>query len=227
MFDRAHPGTDSTDGDPPNTRRGESGRGDCLVRIQPHEEAPHEHPGAGSSDLPCLLANLAIERPNQVWASDITYLPMSRGFLRPVAILDVASRKVMALRLSNTLTADFCVEALQEAMAQFGAPQIFSTDQGAQLTSDEWIKDLKDAGVPISMDGKSRWIDNVFVERLWRSVKLRGGAPACLRQRNRSQSGADPLPRHLQLPPFSSVPRPPHAGRGEIRCARGNDSGGA
>ena len=106
-----------------------------------------------------------------MWASDITYLPMAHGFMYLAAILDVASRKVLAFRLSNTLTADFCVEALQEALAKFGVPEIFNTDQGSQFTSDEWIKVLTDAGVAISMDGKGRWIDNVFIERLWRSVK--------------------------------------------------------
>jgi putative transposase len=128
-------------------------------------------PARGAAIFPYLLAGLAIERPNQVWASDITYLPMAHGFMYLAAILDVASRKVLAFRLSNTLTADFCVEALQEALAKFGVPEIFNTDQGSQFTSDEWIKVLTDAGVAISMDGKGRWIDNVFIERLWRSVK--------------------------------------------------------
>ena len=96
---------------------------------------------------------------------------MAHGFLYLVAILDVASRKVLAFRLSNTLTTDFCVEALEEALAKFGPPEIFNTDQGSQFTSDEWITVLDDAGVAISMDGKGRWIDNVFIERLWRSVK--------------------------------------------------------
>ena len=96
---------------------------------------------------------------------------MAHGFMYLAAILDVASRKVLAFRLSNTLTADFCVEALQEALAKFGRPEIFNTDQGSQFTSDEWIQVLKGAGVAISMDGKGRWIDNVFIERLWRSVK--------------------------------------------------------
>jgi putative transposase len=128
-------------------------------------------PAREATIRPYLLGNLTINRPNQVWASDITYLPMAHGFLYLVAILDVASRKVLAFRLSNTLTADFCVEALQEALAKFGAPEIFNTDQGSQFTSEEWIKVLDDAGVAISMDGKGRWIDNVFIERLWRSVK--------------------------------------------------------
>jgi len=128
-------------------------------------------PARGAAIYPYLLGHLTIDRPNQVWASDITYLPMAHGFLYLVAILDVFSRKVLAFRLSNTLTADFCVEALQEALAKFGRPEIFNTDQGSQFTGEEWINVLKDAGIAISMDGKGRWIDNVFVERLWRSVK--------------------------------------------------------
>ncbi len=98
---------------------------------------------------------------------------MAHGFMYLVAILDVASRKVLSFRLSNTLTADFCVEALEEAMSKFGVPEIFNTDQGSQFTCEEWTERLKAAGVAISMDGKGRWIDNVFIERLWRSVKYR------------------------------------------------------
>jgi putative transposase len=128
-------------------------------------------PARGAAIYPYLLSGLRIERANHVWASDITYLPMAHGFMYLVAILDVASRKVLSFRLSNTLTADFCVEALEEAMSKFGRPESFNTDQGSQFTSDEWIKVLKDADVAISMDGKGRWIDNVFIERLWRSVK--------------------------------------------------------
>jgi putative transposase len=128
-------------------------------------------PARGASIYPYLLSGLAIERPNQVWASDITYLPMAHGFMYLVAILDVASRKVLSFRLSNTLTADFCVEALKEAMSKFGVPEIFNTDQGSQFTCEEWTERLETAGVAISMDGKGRWIDNVFIERLWRSVK--------------------------------------------------------
>ena len=118
-----------------------------------------------------LLSGLKIERPNQVWAADISYIPMAHGFLFLIAILDIASRKVLAFRLSNTLTPDFCVAALEEALARFGPPEIFNTDQGAQFTSEAWLDVLKGAGVLISMDGKGRWVDNVFVERLWRSVK--------------------------------------------------------
>jgi putative transposase len=128
-------------------------------------------PARGAAVYPYLLSGLAIERPQQVWSCDITYLPMAHGFLYLAAILDLHSRKVLSFRLSNTLTTDFCVEALDEALSKFGRPEIFNTDQGSQFTSDEWIQRLKDAGVAISMDGKGRWIDNVFIERLWRSVK--------------------------------------------------------
>jgi putative transposase len=128
-------------------------------------------PARGATIYPYLLDNLVIDRPNQVWSSDLTYLPMAHGFLYLMAILDVASRKVLAWRLSNTLTAHFCIEALEEAMRKHGQPEIFNTDQGSQYTSEDWITPLKAAGVAISMDGKGRWIDNVFIERLWRSVK--------------------------------------------------------
>jgi putative transposase len=139
---------------------------EALYR-KPRTSIPARH----SLIYPYLLAGLVIDRPNQVWSSDITYLPMAHGFLYLVAILDVASRKVLSFRLSNTLTADFCVDALEEALRRFGTPEIFNTDQGAQFTSAEWIDVLKTAGVKISMDGKGRWIDNVFIERLWRTVK--------------------------------------------------------
>jgi putative transposase len=128
-------------------------------------------PARGATIYPYLLENLLIDRPNQVWSTDLTYLPMAHGFLYLMAILDVASRKVLAWRLSNTLTTHFCVEALEEAMRKYGRPEIFNTDQGSQFTSEDWIAPLKAAGVAISMDGKGRWIDNVFIERLWRSVK--------------------------------------------------------
>lgn len=128
-------------------------------------------PARGAAIYPYLLENVAIERPNQVWASDLTYLPMAHGFLYLMAILDVASRKVLAWRLSNTMSTDFCVEALEEALRRYGPPEIFNTDQGSQFTSEDWTAPLKAAGVAISMDGKGRWIDNIFIERLWRSVK--------------------------------------------------------
>ena len=128
-------------------------------------------PGKGHKIYPYLLKDLSIERPNQVWASDITFIPMARGFLYLVAILDLYSRKVLSWRLSNTMDTAFCVDALEEALRWRGTPEIFNTDQGAQFTSDAFTKVLNDAGIRISMDGKGRWVDNVFVERLWRSVK--------------------------------------------------------
>ena len=121
--------------------------------------------------FPYLLRNLAIERPNHVWAADITYIPMRRGFLYLVAIIDWASRAVLSWRLSNTMDADFCVEALQEAIRRLGRPEIFNTDQGAQFTGEDFLGVLEHEKIRISMDGKGRWRDNVFIERLWRSVK--------------------------------------------------------
>jgi putative transposase len=120
---------------------------------------------------PYLLRELVIERSNQVWAADITYLPMAAGWAYLIAVIDWYSRKVLAWRLSNTMTTDFCVDALEEAMQQFGAPEIFNTDQGSQFTAASFTGMLKAHGIAISMDGKGRWVDNVFVERLWRSVK--------------------------------------------------------
>ena len=125
----------------------------------------------GHKVYPYLLGALVIDRPNHVWAADITYLPMARGFLYLVAIMDWHSRRVLAWRLSNTMTSDFCVEALEEALARYGTPQVFNTDQGSQFTSEAFTGVLKDHGTAISMDGKGRWVDNVFIERLWRSVK--------------------------------------------------------
>jgi len=120
---------------------------------------------------PYLLRTLAITRPNQVWAADITYIPMTRGFVYLFAVLDWASRRVLAWRLSNTLTTDFCLEAVQEAITQYGRPEIFNTDQGCQFTSLEFTGLLNAQGIQISMDGRGCWRDNVVVERLWRSLK--------------------------------------------------------
>ena len=120
---------------------------------------------------PYLLRNLAIERPNHVWAADITYIPMKRGFVYLFAVMDWASRRVLSWRLSNTLSTDFCIEAVQEAIARHGAPEMFNTDQGSQFTSLEFTQLLKDHGIAISMDGRGCWRDNVFVERLWKSIK--------------------------------------------------------
>jgi putative transposase len=128
-------------------------------------------PAPGHKIFPYLLRGLAIERPNQVWCADITYIPIGRGFLYLVAIMDWASRAVLAWRLSNTMDASFAVAALEEALSRFGRPDIFNTDQGSQFTSTAFTGTLAAAGVRISMDGLGRWMDNVFIERLWRSLK--------------------------------------------------------
>jgi len=120
---------------------------------------------------PYLLRGLSITEANAVWCSDITYIPMRKGFCYLVAIMDWVSRKVLAWRLSNTLDTSFCTEALEEALSLYGAPQIFNTDQGSQFTSDDFTNILKEHDIKISMDGQGRWRDNVFIERLWKSVK--------------------------------------------------------
>ncbi len=143
-----------------------------LMRLVPIYREPNtskKHPA--HKVYPYLLKGLKIDRPNQVWCSDITYIPMQQGFLYLVVIMDWYSRKVLSWRLSNTMEADFCVEALKEALATHGRPQIFNTDQGSQFTSGDWIDVLKEAEIQISMDGRGRWIDNRMVERLWRSLK--------------------------------------------------------
>jgi putative transposase len=137
------------------------------VYQRPRTTVPHpEH-----RIFPCLLRDLAIDRPNQVWCADITYLPMRRGFLYLVAVMDWATRKVLAWRVSNTMDVEFCLEALEEAMARYGRPEIFSTDQEGQFTSPRFTGLLQQAGMRTSMDGRGRWMDNVFIERLWRSLK--------------------------------------------------------
>ena len=134
---------------------------------KPRTSEPHpEH-----RIYPYLLRDVPIERPDHVWCADVTYIPMRRGFLYLVAIMDWYSRKVLAWRLSNSLDASFCVEALEDALQRFGPPAVFNTDQGSQFTSQDFTQLLKDAGVKISMDGKGRWMDNIFIERLWRSLK--------------------------------------------------------
>ena len=140
-----------------------------IMALYPKANA--SRPGKGHKIYPYLLKGLTIDRPNQVWATDISYVPMARGFVYVVAIMDWYSRKVLAWRVSNTMDADFCVDALEEAISRYGVPEIFNTDQGAQFTSDAFTGVLKDAGIKISMDGKGHWVDNVFVERLWRSLK--------------------------------------------------------
>ena len=139
----------------------------AAIYQAPRTSTPHpEH-----RVYPYLLRSVTVERPDQVWCADITYVPVRRGFLYLIAIMDWATRHVLAWRLSNTLDAGFCVEALETAMAEFGRPEIFNTDQGSQFTSFAFTGALKDAGVAISMDGRGRCMDNIFIERLWRSLK--------------------------------------------------------
>jgi len=140
-----------------------------LEAIYPKPRTSRAHPE--HKIYPYLLRDLSIERANQVWAADITYIPMSRGFMYLVAIMDWHSRKVLSWRLSNTMEADFCVEALQEAIGRYGCPQIFNTDQGAQFTSEAFTKVLKENDIAISMDGRRRVQDNIFIERLWWTLK--------------------------------------------------------
>ena len=142
------------------------------MRLVPIYQAPNtskKHPH--HKVWPYLLKGLSIDRPNQVWCADITYIPMRRGFLYLVAIMDWYSRKVLSWRLSNSMEADFCVEALKEALERYSPPEITNTDQGSQFTGFEWTNTLSDATVKISMDGRGRWIDNRMIERLWRSLK--------------------------------------------------------
>ncbi len=143
-----------------------------LMGLMPIYQKPNtSKPTKGHKIYPYLLRKLCVDRPDQVWAADITYLPMRRGFLYLVAIIDWHTRKVLAWRISNTLEAEFCVEALNEAIYRFGPPEIMNTDQGSQFTSFIWTDQLKRVGTKISMDGKGRFLDNIFVERLWRSLK--------------------------------------------------------
>jgi len=128
-------------------------------------------PAPGHKIYPYLLRGVAITQPNHVWAIDITYIPMAHGFLYLVAVIDWASRAVLAWRLSNTMETRFCIDALDEALARYGRPKIFNSDQGSQFTSEAFTGRLITAGVAISMDGRGRFLDNIFIERLWRSVK--------------------------------------------------------
>ena len=143
-----------------------------LMRLMPIYQKPDtSRPTKGHKTYPYLLGGLRVDRPNQVWCAGITYLPMRRGFLYLVAVMDWFTRKVLAWRISNTLEADFCVVALNEAVHKFSPPEIMNTDQGSQFTSFAWTDRLKRGGTRISMDGKGRCIDNIFIERLWRSLK--------------------------------------------------------
>ena len=128
-------------------------------------------PAPGHKIYPYLLRDLAVTRPNQVWAMDLTYIPMARGFIYLAAVVDWFSRRVLAWRLSITMEASFCIEAVEEALSKNEKPEIFNTDQGSQFTSDDFTGLLRKNGIDISMDGKGRWRDNVFVERVWKSIK--------------------------------------------------------
>ena len=128
-------------------------------------------PQSGHPVFPYLLRDLDIRRANQVWAMDITYIPMCKGFVYLAAVLDWATRRVLSWRLSNSMTTDFCMEAVEEAVQRHGPPGIFNTDQGSQFTSTEFVSLIQGHGIRVSMDGKGRWVDNVLVERLWKSVK--------------------------------------------------------
>ena len=140
-----------------------------LEAIYPKPKTSPPHPG--HKLYPYLLRNLNIDRPNKVWAADLTYIPMPRGFMYLVVVMDWHSRKVLSWRLSNTLETDFCVEALEDALLRHGRPEIFNTDQGAQFTSQAFTGVLKSHGIQISMDGRGRVQDNIFIERLWWSIK--------------------------------------------------------
>jgi len=140
-----------------------------IEAIYPKPKTSRPHPG--HKVYPYLLRNLNIDRPNQVWAADITYIPMARGSMYLVVVMDWYSRKVLSWRLSNTLEADFCVEALEDALLRHGRPEIFNTDQGAQFTSQAFTGLLKSDEIQISMDGRGRVQDNIFIERLWWTIK--------------------------------------------------------
>jgi putative transposase len=141
-------------------------------------EAIYPKPSLSKSNIahqkyPYLLKNVVISHPNQVWATDITYIPMQKGFLYLVAIIDWYSRFILSWRLSNTLSVDFCKDCLQDALDTWGTPEIFNSDQGSQFTSSEWLNILKENQIQISMDGKGRALDNIIIERFWRTLKYR------------------------------------------------------
>ncbi len=143
-----------------------------LMGLMPIYRKPRTSvPAPGHKIYPYLLRDVMIDRPNQVWCADITYIPLARGFLYLVAIMDWWSRTVLAWRLSNTMDVQFCLDALEEALDRHGPPETFNTDQGSQFTSWAWTQRLREAGIRISMDGRGRFLDNIFIERLWRSLK--------------------------------------------------------
>jgi putative transposase len=169
---------------------------------KPRTSEPHpEH-----KIYPYLLRNLEITAPNQVWCADVTYIPMRRGFLYLVAVMDWHSRKVLSWRLSNTLDAEFCVAALEEALAKYGKPGIFNTDQGSQFTSLAFTEVLREAGVKISMDGRGRWRDNIMVERLWRTLKYNCIYLHAFETGSETRSGLEKwIRRYNEVRPHSSL----------------------
>jgi len=179
-----------------------------AIYQKPNTSKPHpEH-----KIYPYLLGGMEIKAPDDVWCADVTYIPMRKGFLYLVAVMDWYSRKVLSWRLSNTLDPDFCVEALKEALAKYGKPAIFNTDQGCQFTSFEFTQTLKEAGVRISMDSKGRWMDNVMIERLWRTLKYECVYLHAFETGSEARKGIEEWIRHYneERPHSSLDDRTPH-----------------
>ena len=174
-------------------------------------------PGKGHKIYPYLLRDLSIERANQAWASDISYIPMAKGFMYLVAIMDWYSRRVLSWRVSNTVDTDFCIEALEDALQRFEAPEIFNTDQGSQFTCEAFTDVLNDHAIAISMDGKGRWVDNVVRRASVAQRQVRGRVPAGLRNAHRASGRAGPLLRFLQHQAPSQRTGPTHPGCGVLR----------
>ena len=192
-----------------------------LMGLEAIYQAPRTStPHPAHRIYPYLLRNLTVVRPDHVWCADITYIPVRRGFLYLIAIMDWASRHVLAWRLSNTMDAGFCVEALHEAMARYGKPEIFNTDQGSQFTSLDFTGVLKDAEITISMDGRGRCLDNIFIERLWRSLKYE-----CV-YLNAFESGSEARTRIGRWVAYYNADRPHSAFNGrtpdEVYATQGN-----
>ena len=199
---------------PPACRNAHAADGDRGALSPP----PHHNAGAGPQDISVSAARHGDHRPNQVWAMDITYIPMARGFVYLAVVLDWATRRVLSWRLSITMEAAFCVETLEDALARHGKPEIFNTDQGSQFTGQAFTGVLANNGIAISMDGKGAWRDNVFVERLWRSVKYE---EVYLRAYESVGEARDSIGRYLDFyngrRPHSSLDR--HAGSSLLQPA--------
>ena len=195
--------------------RRRAGRLMRLMGLQAIYRAPRtSDPHPEHRVYPYLLRGLMIERANHVWCADITYIPVRRGFLYLAAIMDWASRHVLAWRLSNTLDAGFCTDALDEALARHGTPEIFNTDQGSQFTGFAFTGRLREAGIRISMDGRGRYLDNIFIERLWRSLKYEARLSARARRRLRGPARHRRVDRLLQHREAALGARGKNAGRG-------------